>query len=84
MFYAVLIVALVLLCVAAVAFYYALFLDGVVRRHKRRLAELERENSELGRALERAEARLREQDEAEEEAGEAWPEVFGEDDFRVR
>ena len=81
MFYAVLIVALVLLCVAAVAFYYALFLDGVVRQHKRRLAELERENAELERALERAEARLREREEEDEEA---WPEVFGEDDFRVR
>jgi len=81
MFYAVLIVALVLLCVAAVAFYYALFLEGVVRQHKLRMVELERENARLVRALESAEARLSERGEEDEET---WPEVFGEDDYRVR
>ncbi|HEV2765062.1 MAG TPA: hypothetical protein VGV38_18920, partial [Pyrinomonadaceae bacterium] len=79
MFYAVLIVALVLLCVAAVSFYYALFLDGVARHQRRRIAELERENAELGRALESADSRP-----GSEEDEELWPEVFGEDDYRVR
>ncbi|HYP53333.1 MAG TPA: hypothetical protein VEQ42_07320 [Pyrinomonadaceae bacterium] len=77
-FYAVVIVALVLLCAGALTFYYALFLDGVVRQHKRRLWELERENAELERALEGARATLRRREE------EAWPEVVDEDDYRVR
>lgn len=76
-FYVVVIVALVLLCVAAVTFYYALFLDGAVREQRRRVAELERENAELGRALEGARESLRRQEEA------AWPEVIDEDDYRV-
>lgn len=76
-FYVVLIVALVMLCVAAVTFYYALFLDGVVREQRRRVAELERENAELERALEGAWDAPRRREEA------AWPEVIDEDDYRV-
>jgi hypothetical protein len=78
MSYLVLICALTLLCVAAVEFGYVLFLEGVVRQQKRRIAELERELScEFGEG----EEFVREDSEA---AGEAWPEVVDEDDYRVR
>jgi hypothetical protein len=79
-FYAVFIVALTLACVAAVGFAYVMFLDGVIRQHKRRIAELERENTELARRLDETEESLRQQAES---GGDWWPEVFDEDDSRV-
>lgn len=93
MIYLVFAVAIALLCLAALEFYYVLFLEGVVRQHKRRVVELERENEELARELQEAEALL-EESEGAEETGEdekedgdeqTWPEVLEDgDDYRAR
>ncbi|HVF49043.1 MAG TPA: hypothetical protein VNA19_03080 [Pyrinomonadaceae bacterium] len=80
MFYAVLICALALLCVAAVEFCYMMFLESVVRQHKRRVSELERENAALRLELEETESLLQ----TDETDGELWPEVLDRDDYRVR
>lgn len=80
MFYAILICALALLCVAAVEFCYMMFLEGVVRQHKRRVLELERENAALRLELEEPGGLLQ----TDETDGEIWPEVLDRDDYRVR
>ncbi|HEX8476626.1 MAG TPA: hypothetical protein VF666_21695 [Pyrinomonadaceae bacterium] len=80
-FYVVFIVALTLACAAAVGFAYVMFLDGVIRQHKRRIAELEQENTQLARRLEDATEALSQHTETD---AEWWPEVVDEDDSRVR
>lgn len=82
MFYLVLVCALALLCVAGVEFFYMMFLENVVRQHKRRIAELERENAALLRELEEAESQL--QDYPAEADPDTWPEVLDRDDYHVR
>ncbi len=72
------IIALTLACVAAVEFYYLLFLQAAGRQHKRRIAELEREAGKLSSALDATETRLRH--ELARRNREDWPEVVGEDD----
>ncbi|HEY0080311.1 MAG TPA: hypothetical protein VGB73_17000 [Pyrinomonadaceae bacterium] len=80
MFYVIFIVGLLMVCVAALEFCYMMFLESVVRQHKRRIVELERENAELARQLETLETLL--DDEEIETEDEAWPEVVDEDNRR--
>lgn len=85
MIYLVFIIALTLVCAAAVGFSYLLFLEGVVRQHKRRIAELERECDALARRLSETEMLLSsEPQELEETEDEWWPEVVDEDDYPAR
>jgi Tfp pilus assembly protein PilN len=77
MFYVIFIVGLLMVCVAALEFCYMMFLESVVRQHKRRIVELERENAELARQLDAMETLL--DDEATETEDETWPELVDED-----
>lgn len=81
MFYAFFIVALTLACVAAVGFAYLMFLDATLRQHKRRIAELERQNAALARRLQEAEEMSGQPAEMD---GEVWPEVVDGNDYPVR
>lgn len=74
MIYVVLIIAIVLACVAGTQFFYLMFLEARSRQERRRIADLERENAELSREIERAEALLEEQ----RLNGDAWPELIDE------
>jgi hypothetical protein len=82
MFYVVLICALALLCVAALEFCYMMFMENVIRQHKRRIAELERENAALLYELEQTGSLP--QSPPSETGAETWPEVLDQDDYRVR
>lgn len=82
MTYVLLILAVVLACVAGTQFFYLMFLETRSRHERRRIAELERENAELSRELERAEELLKEQRRLD---GDTWPELIDEgDDSSVR
>lgn len=72
------VIALTLACVAAVQFYYLLFLQTANRQYRRRIAELEREKLKLSRALESTATQL--EQELARRNREDWPEVVGEDD----
>ncbi|HLM57695.1 MAG TPA: hypothetical protein VK422_16430, partial [Pyrinomonadaceae bacterium] len=71
-FYAALVVALVLLAVAGVLYYYVMFLEGRARLMRRRIAELERANALL---LEELSGAAADAPEPEDDA-ESWPEVL--------
>ena len=82
MIYLIFIIALTLVCVAAVGFSYLMFLEGVIRQHKRRIVELERECEALSRRLSETELQLSQV--ATEEEDEFWPELVDEDDYPAR
>jgi cell division protein FtsB len=69
--------ALALACAAGMEFVYLRFMEAMNRQHKRRIAELEKRNTELEREL-RSLRDLR--DEQEEEDEETWPEMIEDDD----
>jgi flagellar basal body-associated protein FliL len=71
-FFAALVVALVLLAVAGVLYYYVMFLEGRARLMRRRIAELERANALLLEELRGA----AETPEPEDDDAESWPEVL--------
>lgn len=74
-FYAALVLALTLAAVAAVLFYYAMFLEARGRQMKKHIADLERVNLALAAELQQTKARL----EREVEQSRAlWPEVLDE------
>lgn len=74
-FYAALVLALTLAAVAAVLYYYAMFLEARARQMKRHIAELERANEALSEELSRTKALL----ERELENSRAlWPELLDE------
>ncbi len=77
MLYVVLIIAIVLACVAGTQFFYLMFLEARSRQERRRIAALERENTELSRELENAKALLAEQRRLD---GDAWPELLDDGD----
>ncbi len=82
MLYVVLIIAIVLACVACTQYFYLMFLEARSRQERRRIADLERENTELSRELENVEALLTEQRRLDSDA---WPELLDEgDDSSVR
>ena len=70
-FYVALIVALALLAVAGVLYYYVMFLEGRARLMRRRISELERANALLLEELARAEGPSEPEDDPE-----SWPEVL--------
>ena len=74
-FYAALVLALTLAAVAAVLYFYAMFLEARTRQQKRHIAGLERDNEELRGELARTRALL----ERELEHSRAlWPELLDE------
>jgi type II secretory pathway component PulJ len=74
-FYAALVLALTLAAIAAVLYFYAMFLEARTRQQKTHIARLERSNSELLRELREARAQL----ERELEHSRAfWPELLDE------
>jgi hypothetical protein len=74
-FYAALVLALTLAAIAAVLFYYAMFLEARGRQMKKHIADLERVNLALAAELQQTKARL----EREVEQSRAlWPEVLDE------
>ncbi|MDQ3684594.1 MAG: hypothetical protein M3430_03210 [Acidobacteriota bacterium] len=82
MLYVVLIIAIVLACVAGTQFFYLMFLEARSRQERRRIAALERENTELSRELENIQALIAEQRRLD---GDIWPELLDEgDDSSVR
>ena len=76
-FYAALVLALALAAVAAVLYFYVMFLEGRSRQMKRHIGELERSNGELRRDLEQTRALL---DRELEHSRTLWPELL--DDAR--
>jgi ABC-type bacteriocin/lantibiotic exporter with double-glycine peptidase domain len=70
-FYAALVVALALAAVAAVLYYYVMFLEGRARLMRRRIQELERANALLLEELSGAADAAGPEDDAE-----SWPEVL--------
>lgn len=74
--YVAFIFALALACVAGMEFVYLRFMEAINRQHKRRIAELERQNAELEKELRNIEAALDPQSETDEEA---WPELLDDD-----
>ncbi len=74
--YVAFIFALALACVAGMEFVYLRFMEAINRQHKRRIAELERQNAELEKELRNLEAALEPQSERDEEA---WPELLDDD-----
>jgi hypothetical protein len=74
--YVAFIFALALACVAGMEFVYLRFMEAINRQHKRRIAELERQNAELEKELRNIEAALEPQSETDEEA---WPELLDDD-----
>ena len=74
-FYAALVLALALAAVAAVLFFYSMFLEARARQMKKYIAELESANAELLKELRQTKALL----ERELEHSRAlWPEVLDE------
>ncbi|HST51730.1 MAG TPA: hypothetical protein VLJ61_06935 [Pyrinomonadaceae bacterium] len=74
-FYAALVLALTLAAVAAVLYYYVMFLEARGRQMKKHLAELERANAALTKELQQTKAQL----EREVEQSRAlWPELLDE------
>ena len=78
-FYVALIVALALLAVAGVLYYYVMFLEGRARLMRRRIQELERANALLLEELNGASDTAEPEDDAE-----SWPEVLDADDALPR
>ena len=74
-FYAALVLALALAAIAAVLYFYVMFLEGRARQMKRHIAELERSNGELRRELEQTCALL---DRELEHSRTLWPELLDE------
>ena len=74
-FYAALVLALTLAAIAAVLFYYAMFLEARGRQMKKHMADLERVNLALAAELQQTKARL--EREVEQSRG-LWPEVLDE------
>ena len=74
-FYAALVLALALAAIAAVLYFYVMFLEGRSRQMKRHINELERSNGELRRELEQTRALL---DRELEHSRALWPEVLDE------
>ena len=72
-FYVALILALTLAAVAGVLYFYIMFLEARGRQQRRRIAELERANSELREGLRGARGP------EGEDGRESWPEVIDED-----
>lgn len=79
MFFVIIILAMTLACVAGVQFFYMMFLESSNRQHKRRIAELERQNAELEQELLHKEALLEQQTQLSEES---WPEFLDDDAVR--
>jgi hypothetical protein len=77
-FYLALIIALGMTAVAAVLYYYTMFLEARARQMKRRVAEVERVNAGLLAELREARRLLAQRDAGE--PGEFWPETLGEQD----
>ena len=74
-FYAALVLALALAAVAAVLFFYSMFLEARARQMKKHIAELERANAELLKELRQTKSLL----ERELKHSRAlWPEVLDE------
>ena len=74
-FYAALVLALALAAIAAVLFFYSMFLEARARQMKKQIAELERANAELLKELRQTKSLL----ERELEHSRAlWPEVLDE------
>ena len=74
-FYAALVLALALAAVAAVLYFYAMFLEAQGRRQKEHIAGLERSNEELRRELQQTRALL---DRELEHSRTLWPELLDE------
>ena len=74
-FYAALVLALTLAAVAAVLYFYTMFLESRARQMKRHIAELERAGEELSKELRQTKMLLERQLEHEREL---WPDVLGE------
>lgn len=72
-FYAALVLALALAAIAAVLYFYVMFLEGRARQMKRHINELERSHGELRRELEQTRALL---DRELEHSRTFWPEIL--------
>ncbi|HEX8723311.1 MAG TPA: hypothetical protein VF736_22020 [Pyrinomonadaceae bacterium] len=72
-FYAALVLALTLAAVAAVLYFYVMFLEARTRQQKKYIAELERSNRELRGELDETRARL---DRELEYSRALWPELL--------
>lgn len=80
MVYLAFIFALALACFAGMEFVSLMALETRNRQLKRRVEELERENARISESLRKAEAKIEQQE--DEENQEVWPELI--DDDRVR
>lgn len=87
------IAALTMAGVAGMEFFYLLYLESVIRQHKRRITELERHCNSILELLHETESKLDEirtvrhkeffEDEVIEELQEEiWPETIDDDSFR--
>ena len=74
MFYAAIIFALALACVAGVLYFYLLFLEGRIRQQQRHIVELEQKCVALSEELRSTEVLLAEAQRHEE----GWPELIDE------
>ena len=72
-FYAALVLALTLAAVAAVLYFYAMFMESRTRQQKTYIAGLERANAELQRELRQTRALL---DRELEHSRALWPEIL--------
>ena len=72
--------ALALACIAGMEFISLMALETKNRQLKRRVEELERENSKVSESLKSAEAMIAQQQLEEDE--EAWPEFIDDDSVR--
>jgi len=79
MIYLTFIFALALACFAAMEFVSLMTLETKNRQLKRRVDELERENTRILESLQSAEALI---DQQQEEIDEVWPEVIDDDSVR--
>ena len=86
------IAALTMTGVAGMEFFYLLYLDSVIKQHKRHIAELERQCNSILHLLHETELKLDEIhtvshqeffiEEVLEEREEVWPETIDEDPYR--
>ena len=79
MIYLIFIFALALACLAGMEFVALMVMETRMRRLKRRVAELERENNRVSENLRNAEASIEELREKDEET---WPELINDDSIR--
>lgn len=88
------IVALTMAGIAGMEFFYLLYLDSVIKQHKRHIAELERQCNSILTLLHETENKLdeihsiapqiiiEEEIEGSEILEESWPETIDDDSFR--